>query len=796
MKTPFSYGTFENNPLILNTSEIVLFYNISSSNMGGSISRSNLLAELERLATEVEGTPSQSDMQEHGKYSPGPYSREFGSWNSAIKEAGFQPNQQESISDEQLLSDLRDFAEELGTTPTAQQMTESGPHSRSRYSGRFRTWNDALKESGLEANQHKNLTDEALTEELRQFADRIDKAPSSMEMNQVGPRSSTTYVNRFGSWNSALEEAGLEPLHQVNNKCEIECDWCGEQMKRKPSATEGHNFCCSNCLNQWRSEITTEQNTIGREELLNEIAQLKENHGRPPSSSDMKQMGEFSVGAFQRTFGSWSNALEQAGFEDVSRDRMRNHGINEGDLIDELKRVANEVDRIPTRNDMTCNGEYSASPYVRTFGTWIDALEAAGFDISDRTPDRISENQLIEELKRLGKELGQTPRTRDMIEKGQFSINPYERAFGSWTNALHEAGYEANQRKEIPEEELISELQRVGDIVGRPPVNSDLMEYSEFSLRLYYNRFESLPGARRAAGFPANVGRPGQRISKRELLSEIGRVREKLGHPPSRDELTEHGKYSRAPYERVFGSISAAREAAGFSRELPSRQTIPDEDLLSEIDRLAEKLGRTPTIEALRKYGKYTHPTYRRAFGGWNEALREAGYEPNKLHQIDEEQIIAEIQRLKDVLERTPSVTDMDEFGNISATTAIQRFGSWDDAVSSAGLEPNSQPSGENHPLWKDGERTRRQYGPDWYQTREEIVERDGYRCATCGIEREEHQQEYGMDLHVHHRKPAKEFDERGDGDFEENLITLCASCHNFWENQPVQPEPRSDKSD
>jgi 5-methylcytosine-specific restriction endonuclease McrA len=48
---------------------------------------------------------------------------------------------------------------------------------------------------------------------------------------------------------------------------------------------------------------------------------------------------------------------------------------------------------------------------------------------------------------------------------------------------------------------------------------------------------------------------------------------------------------------------------------------------------------------------------------------------------------------------------------------------------------------------------------------RRRVMERDGWRCQSCGSQR---------DLHVHHMKPRSQLGH----DALENLITLCASCH------------------
>ncbi|MFQ5738310.1 MAG: HNH endonuclease [Acidobacteriota bacterium] len=50
-------------------------------------------------------------------------------------------------------------------------------------------------------------------------------------------------------------------------------------------------------------------------------------------------------------------------------------------------------------------------------------------------------------------------------------------------------------------------------------------------------------------------------------------------------------------------------------------------------------------------------------------------------------------------------------------------------------------------------------------QLRQRVLERDGWRCQNCGRP---------SNLQVHHRNPRA----RLGGDVEQNLITLCARCH------------------
>jgi len=99
---------------------------------------------------------------------------------------------------------------------------------------------------------------------------------------------------------------------------------------------------------------------------------------------------------------------------------------------------------------------------------------------------------------------------------------------------------------------------------------------------------------------------------------------------------------------------------------------------------------------------------------------------------------------------------------------------------------------GENNPFYKGSHGD--YCGPDWPEQREERLEIDGWECAICGKSNEEHKQEYGNGLHVHHIHPRRSFrDEDGSIDWDEanapeNLISLCVSCHTRWEGIPLAP--------
>lgn len=75
---------------------------------------------------------------------------------------------------------------------------------------------------------------------------------------------------------------------------------------------------------------------------------------------------------------------------------------------------------------------------------------------------------------------------------------------------------------------------------------------------------------------------------------------------------------------------------------------------------------------------------------------------------------------------------------------------------------------------WKSG---KNDYGPEWNKIKNQIRNRDGYRCKVCGIV------ENDTKHHVHHIIPFKVFTTWIEANRMDNLVTLCPKCHRRAEN-------------
>lgn len=231
------------------------------------IPKDDLLSDLKSVTEKVEEIPSERVYKVHGSFSIKTHCKRFGGWNAALRAAGFEPIVESNLSLETLLDALEDFADELGRTPTSDEMDQQGPYTAGPYKRMFGSWNQALQHAGFDVHQVRGVTDKELIEDLKELSKELDRVPRTSDMREQGDWGCAIYQDRFGSWNKSLQIAGFEPN------------------------------------DRWR---------IPQTELLEELRRLAAEIGHPPTTREMNQWGRFTYNPCIREFGTWQTALQAA----------------------------------------------------------------------------------------------------------------------------------------------------------------------------------------------------------------------------------------------------------------------------------------------------------------------------------------------------------------------------------------------------------------------------------------------------------------------------------------------------
>jgi hypothetical protein len=120
--------------------------------------------------------------------------------------------------------------------------------------------------------------------------------------------------------------------------------------------------------------------------------------------------------------------------------------VTRQDLIEDAQRVQSVVEGAMTKQDYGEHGEYSVSSLYRLFDGMDELRDLAGIDGSDIVRGRkFSREKLLDAIHDLKEELGRVPKREEMLEQGSVSEGPFRRVFGTWGDAVIEAGYEPHR---------------------------------------------------------------------------------------------------------------------------------------------------------------------------------------------------------------------------------------------------------------------------------------------------------------------------------------------------------------
>lgn len=106
-------------------------------------------------------------------------------------------------------------------------------------------------------------------------------------------------------------------------------------------------------------------------------------------------------------------------------------------IITEIRRVAEFLKTSELSHRLFSQNSRVALSTVRyTFGSWKDALKAAGLKSAPQPrPVTIPDDELLQEIIRLTRELGKKPTESQLNSKGRFSVKPYRNRWHSFSNA-------------------------------------------------------------------------------------------------------------------------------------------------------------------------------------------------------------------------------------------------------------------------------------------------------------------------------------------------------------------------
>lgn len=283
-------------------------------------------------------------------------------------------------------------------------------------------------------------------------------------------------------------------------------------------------------------------------------------------------------------------------------------------------------------------------------------------------------------------------------------------------------------------------------------------------------------------------GKSHEKVAREDLIAELQRVAGELGSPPTYHTVGEHGEYSGFPYQQEFGSWNDALKAAGLEVNRGELVTFSCENCGETREKSRHYIERNERHFCSRECKHdFSRTTVECDHCGTEFECRDS-YAENGYANLCPDGCFREYFSETHSGENSPVWVERQKAscdhcgGELNRPEArINSRNFCDKECMRQWQRETDLNTGENSPRWNGGKI--HYYGPNWLQQRRLAMERDGHRCADCGMSREKHHQVYGMDLHCHHRVPLQSFKEDDMVDYEHanklsNLIIVCCDCH------------------
>lgn len=176
-------------------------------------------------------------------------------------------------------------------------------------------------------------------------------------------------------------------------------------------------------------------------EKVIEMIRERDKQGLPLNSDAIVHSDEPLMGAARRYCGSWQDALREAGFDPATHQKVkeRTRSWDKATIIAGIKELAVQGVDLNAHAVKKIDTKLVSAGTVH-FGSWGEAIEAAGFDYETiRKTSKWSEVDIITTIQTAYKA------NADLSDNTVSALNPslYGAAqyhFGSWPNAIAEAG--------------------------------------------------------------------------------------------------------------------------------------------------------------------------------------------------------------------------------------------------------------------------------------------------------------------------------------------------------------------
>ena len=423
--------------------------------------------------------------------------------------------------------------------------------------------------------------------------------------------------------------------------------------------------------------------TLRQVELIKDIQEISKELGRVPTLEMLRRNPDWpGVGAIRYNFKNYTELLSLAGLplpRNSKRYRTKSSMVM-------LKQYILELGRIPSQSEVRANPMLpSDEVYLSLYSSWETVIHKTGFTMS-WCSDRLKQ-KMLDDIWRKYIELGYHLPSLQNIQKDpkMEKVYVYLQVFGDLRTALVLSGV-WDDYCEREREEIKSTILRLHKELGRVPIESDPGMPNDKTIR---NAYGSYANALRVAGFMPNY----QTYTREELVAQLRQKSTALGRSPTAGETDADPEMaSIQTFRREFGNYSKALKAARLPpAPFIYAHKYTSEVLIAQLQKKYKQLGRAPTTKEVNSDpAMASSKAFAREFGSHKNALRAAGIPINRgTTKYSRKDLIEQLQRKAEQLGRAPTLIELNADSEMACDdTFVNAFGSYVAALEAAGIRP------------------------------------------------------------------------------------------------------------
>jgi len=385
------------------------------------------------------------------------------------------------------------------------------------------------------------LNKDKMIQKLRDFYEENGRTPVYEDFNKGTPNSKT-YGKYFGSWDNALELAGLLEIKNSKRQPKVYSDeelleslknYCNKYGKSIPvSDIKNDGYYTGKIYLKRFGSMKNALNMIGmghlwgdkdkfvkrwtKDEIINIIIDFCNTNNRIPKNKDFAKgtSGNTpSINAILQHWESWDSVLlDIKNFLPNFSDKVDNYfyEFSEQYMYDKFMRLYVELGRIPSFEEINmCEYMPNYSTYINKFGGYkeflikVDLFELVEDKDKKRYVHNYTAQDLLNKLERYIKDNNKIPQCKDLdSDLNMPCMRTYEDYFGSYITALDLLGFKEQfleinpMSKRYTNKEIENNLIKLYKELNRTPTFEDLDECSyTANSGTYSNRYGYLSNA-------------------------------------------------------------------------------------------------------------------------------------------------------------------------------------------------------------------------------------------------------------------------------------------------------------